>query len=120
MKNLALLFIMTLISCNNPLLPNVEKTEISFSVDNIIEFMYDNDTKQYYIEYMDYDVFDLEHMNELSNNQFAGYITIQIPEKMFFTLLEEVNTKSAREVSKRYKIVEHFDGKSFKYFLKKA
>jgi hypothetical protein len=68
---------------------------------------------------MDYDVFDLDHMNELSDNQFAGYITIKISEKMFFNLLEEVNTVSFREVSKRYKIIECFNGTKFEYFLKK-
>lgn len=116
MKHVIVLLMATMMSCQ-PLHSHVEKTEISFSVENIIKFMYDDNTKQYYIEYMDYDVFDLEHMNELSDNQFNGCITIQIPEKLFFNLLEEVNTKPSREVSKRYKIVEHFDGIKFEYFL---
>jgi hypothetical protein len=118
MKYITLLFMATMISCQ-PLHSNVEKTEINFSVDNIIDFVYDKNLDSYYIEYMDYDVFDLEHMNELSNNQFNGYITIKVDKDMFFTILEEVNTKPSREVSKKYKIIEYYDGKTFEYLLKK-
>ena len=96
MKHVIVLLLMaTMISCQ-PLHSNVEKTEINFSVENIIDFIYDKNLDSYYIEYMDYDVFDIEHMNELSNNQFNGYIVIKIPEKMFFKLLEEINTESSR------------------------
>lgn len=109
MKHFILISIMALmcLGCNDQPtvltdIPDMElrpySSLIMFDLSNILEFAYNNEDREYYIDYNDPDAFDLDNLAYRSgmDEWYADYIIVQLTEKDFFELLADVN-KSKKE-----------------------
>lgn len=100
--------------------------QLYFSIESVVDMIYDPYSGNYYIEYEDLDAFDMDAWNYLNGTEeeYIEFIQIPVSKAIFFSLLDDIekidkNKIDVYEVENKYEFTEYYIDGKFYYTLTK-
>ena len=101
--------------------------QLYFSIESVVDMIYDPYSGNYYIEYEDLDAFDMDAWNYLNGTEeeYIEFIQIPVSKAIFFTLIDDIEKvdKDSKidvyDVESKYEFTEYYIDGKFYYTLTK-